>query len=585
MTLASIRRAAALLLPVLLVLAGIAAQSVAAQALRDFVGYETPFAFEPVAALTGPPVSRQVVVVLVDGLGLEASRAMSFLNELRSRGGDYACRIGEPSLSVPGRAVMLSGAWAEVNGQTTNYNARPLKVDHVFAAARRQGVLTALAGGPSGVALFAPTLTRAVAYAKDPETASAATYEAAQARQAEQSREMLERIRGRRALALVELHAVDETGHGWGGTSPEYAHAAALADGAIRDLASLLDLELDTLVVTSDHGHVASGGHGGSEEAVMQVPVVLAGAAVRPGARGSCRQVDLAPTLSTLLGLAVPSSNQGRPLLDALRLEPPHRRRALLALLAQREGYVPRYVYRLAAIRDRTAPDDVTSPAAEPDVPRDADEAWISARLDALDRREADAKKGRRILETQARSLPTVLVVLAPLVLAAVLIALRIVGPGELRRAALAGAIGLALYHLALPALGLRYSITAINKDEWMAAFFRKDMVAGVAAGVFAVLLGAWRERRYHGAGRFDLARFSWLVTAAFCYGFLVKIALVYWEQDVATRWEVADMRWAFGFYLDVLVVMASGLLAPLMVLPAWVGGRLARSSTPAAPS
>jgi hypothetical protein len=585
LTIASVRRAAAFLLPTLLVVAGLVAQSVAADALRAFVGYDTPFAFEPVAVLTGPPVSRQVVVVLVDGLGLAPSRALPFLNELRARGADYDCRIGEPSLSLPGRAVMLSGAWAEVNGQTTNYNPRPLKVDHVFAAARRQGVVTALAGGPSGLQLFAPTLTRAVAYARDPETAPAAAYEAAQTLQADQAGVMLERIRGRRALALIELHAVDETGHGWGGVSPEYAHAAGLADAAIRGLASRLDLEQDTLVVTADHGHVETGGHGGPEDPVMQVPLVLAGAGVRAGARGTCRQVDLAPTLSALLGLAIPSSNQGRPLVDALSLDPPHRRQVLLAVLAQRERYVPGYIYRLGALGDATAPDYATSAAVGADAPPDADEAWVSARLDALDRREADARKGRRILETQARALPTVIGVLTPLLFAVLLIALGIVPPGELRRAALSAAAGLALYHLALPAVGLRYSITAINKDEWVAAFFRKDMVVGVAACVTAVLVGAWRERAAHKASRFELARFSWLVTAVFCYGFLVKIALVFWEQDVTMRWEVADMRWAFGFYLDILVVMAAGVLAPLMVLPAWLGGRLARSSAPAAPS
>ena len=41
-----------------------------------------------------------------------------------------------------------------------------------------------------------------------------------------------------------------------------------------------------------------------------------------PAPAGAARQVDVAPTLSALLGLAVPSSNQGRPLLDALALEP-----------------------------------------------------------------------------------------------------------------------------------------------------------------------------------------------------------------------------------------------------------------------
>jgi hypothetical protein len=119
--------------------------------------------------------------------------------------------------------------------------------------------------------------------------------------------------------------------------------------------------------------------------------------------------------------------------------------------------------------------------------------------------------------------------------------------------------------------VGLRYSITAVNKDEWLPAFFRKDMIVGVLACAVGVALGAWRERRHHGARLFDLARFAWLVTAAYSYAFLLKMAIVYWEQGVATRWEIADMRWGFGFYLDVVVVMAVGLLAPLMVLPAWL--------------
>jgi type I phosphodiesterase/nucleotide pyrophosphatase len=594
---ARIRRAAAFVLPVLLVLAGLGARAIAERALREFTGYDTPFAFPSVGGRMGAPVSRQVVVALVDGLGLEASRSLPFLSELRARGADYDCRIGEPSLSLPGRAVMLSGAWQEINGQPTNYNPRPLKVEHAFSVARRQGLLTALAAGPSGVRLFAPAIAWAAIYAKDPETAPAAAYEAAQQKQAAQARELLERVRGQPALVMVELHAVDATGHGWGGTSPEYGHAARQADEAIRGFAAGLDLERDTLVVTADHGHVAAGGHGGPEEGVLHVPLVFAGAGIRAGTRAQCRQVDLAPTLSALLGLTVPASNQGRPLLDALTLDPARRREALLALLAQRERFVAAYVYRLATLGDPGAPDYVTPNAEGPTVPPGADEAWITARLDALDRREADAKRARRILETEARALPTVVLVAAPLVFAFLLVGLRVTGGGELGRAALAAAAALALYHLALPAVGLRYSITAVNKDEWLPAFFRKDMIVGAIACAAGVGLGAWRERRHHGARLLDLARFTWLVTAVYAYGFLLKMAIVYWEQGVATRWVIADMRWGFGFYLDVLVVMAVGLSSPLMVLPAWLaawpagpvaaasGAERARSSVTRGPS
>ena len=208
-----VRRAAVLLVPLLCVTAGLAARRVGARALRTFIHYETPFARPPVDERTGAALSRQVVLVLVDGLGLPGARTLPFLGELRARGADYDCRIGEPSLSLPGRAVMLSGAWQEVNGQPTNYDPRPLRVEHAFTVARRQGLATALAAGPGGIKLFAPALSRPVTYAEDPVSAPFAVYEAGQRRQAEQGRALLAALRGQAALVMIELHGVDESGH------------------------------------------------------------------------------------------------------------------------------------------------------------------------------------------------------------------------------------------------------------------------------------------------------------------------------------------------------------------------------------
>jgi len=321
-------------------------------------------------------------------------------------------------------------------------------------------------------------------------------------------------------------------------------------------------------VVTADHGHVGIGGHGGPEEEVLHVPLVLAGAGVRAGVRGTARQVDVAPTLSTLLGLAIPSSNQGRPLLDALALDPVRRAEALRAVVAQRERFVARYVRVLATLDDRHAAISVPEPMVPPAT---LDEAAARARLDALDAQESAAKEERRAAERRGRVLPAALVALAPFALGAVLLRLGLAGADEMRRASFAALAALALYHLALPGLGLRYSLSAVNKDEWLPLFFRKDMVLGLAVCVLAVAVGAWRERRRHGASLFDLARFAWLLTAAFCTAFIVKTAVVYGEQGAATRWTIADMRWAFAFYLDVLVLMAVGVASPLMALPAWL--------------
>jgi hypothetical protein len=205
------------------------------------------------------------------------------------------------------------------------------------------------------------------------------------------------------------------------------------------------------------------------------------------------------------------------------------------------------------------------------------------ARLDALDAREARTKWEWRARERRARVRPALLLVLAPLALWAALAWLGVVRGGETRRAMLAAAAGLALYHLALPALGLRYSLTAVNKDEWLPAFFRKDMALGLAVCALVVAAGAWRERRRQGAGLFDLARYAWLVTAAFCFAFVVKVAVVYWAQGAMSRWTIANMRWGFAFYLDILVLMAVGVLSPLMVLPAWLAAWRSPPAVPAA--
>ena len=136
--------------------------------------------------------------------------------------------------------------------------------------------------------LFAPALSRPVVYPDDPVSAPFAAYEAAQRRQAQEGRALLGELRGQPALVMIELHAVDESGHGWGGASDEYRRAAAGADDAIRELRVRPSTSSrDTLVVTADHGHVGIGGHGGPEDEVLHVPLVLAGAGVRAGARGA----------------------------------------------------------------------------------------------------------------------------------------------------------------------------------------------------------------------------------------------------------------------------------------------------------
>src|SRR5687768_4297776 len=177
--------AGVLLLPALLVLLGLVARRAAGRAWDGFVSYRTPFAVPPAAGGGTEPLSPQVVIVLVDGLGLAPSRGLPFLDELRARGADYDVSIGLPSLSLPARAVMLAGAWPDVHGQITNHNPRPLAVDHLFRRARARGLSTALSAAPSIHKMFGADVTLPSVLDSTPETAPLEVYLRALARQSE----------------------------------------------------------------------------------------------------------------------------------------------------------------------------------------------------------------------------------------------------------------------------------------------------------------------------------------------------------------------------------------------------------------
>lgn len=83
------------------------------------------------------------------------------------------------------------------------------------------------------------------------------------------------------------------------------------------------------LLVCGDHGMKDSGGHGGASEAETRVAVAVVGLPCHSG-KSSIAQVDLAPTLSVLLGLPVPAGSIGTLVPELLAtLAPEHHLAAL----------------------------------------------------------------------------------------------------------------------------------------------------------------------------------------------------------------------------------------------------------------
>jgi hypothetical protein len=149
---------------------------------------------------------------------------------------------------------------------------------------------------------------------------------------------LLERLRRGPPPDFLVLHLVglDHAGHRRGVKSAAYADVARRVVGHIQDVVRLLPADT-TVLLTSDHGATDSGGHGGASDVETTAPLFAFGAGITPGVRVSIHQIDLAPTLSCLLGLPFPANSLGRPAVELFAEPAPARLARLRAALSEVE--------------------------------------------------------------------------------------------------------------------------------------------------------------------------------------------------------------------------------------------------------
>lgn len=283
--------------------------------------YRSPLAGNPPqpGEPLGTPATRRVVIVLVDGLRADTAydaEVMPTLDRLRSQGASAIVHSQASSYSETAYATILTGAWQKIHdGPIFNLDYEeilPVTQDMIFTAAHRAGLKTAVSGYywfekliPAGI-LDDSFFTQGEDCQADVDVVHAALA-------------WLEV--GDDQLILIHLDQVDYAGHYEGGpVNKAWNEAAARVDELISEVFVNLDLQKDTLMIFSDHGHIDAGGHGGTENAVLTQPFVMAGAGAVPGQYGNIDQVDIAPTVAALLGTNLPASTQGQVLTRMLAL-------------------------------------------------------------------------------------------------------------------------------------------------------------------------------------------------------------------------------------------------------------------------
>jgi hypothetical protein len=531
----------------------VAAYLLAGYSWNQVAGYRSPYlAANLPEAGAGPAATRRVVLVIVDGMRNDTSLGMRTLQTLREHGQALTLTASQPSLSFPDWTCILSGAPQRISGVTTNGFKGRVPVETLLDTALSRGTRL-VAVGPSVLGSLFGADRGAGHYFRD--------YKG----QYLSSDLVIHAVRMTESLKpgflLLHLPDLDEAGHAYGAASKQYAAAAARIDTDLSVLVNALEDGHTTFVIVADHGHTAAGGHGGWEPEVVQVPAVLAGSGVALGS-GTGRLEDLAPTVAGIAGWPSPRDAVGRMLTTAmtdasLQVQAPE--------IEQRDAM-------LANVLDVVEGTPHASGAASQRSFAGFSEARIASTLAAAD----DARLSRERRER----LPMALAVGG-----VGLLALIVVGAMSWR--ALASALaGVAAYYAVYDGLyfgvhRLAWSLSAINSEDKMSAFFDTRLAEAALAGLVAAAVAGLvypllRERPKGASGEFlpgwlSLGPATVLAVQA---TLAMQVAWYLWRWGATVTWIIPDLHWAFKYDLDLLQAVGLGVAASLSWLVTLLVGR-----------
>lgn len=279
------------------------------------------------AAYAGLPSGTQqakTLVIGIDGATFDAfSRAdVPHLRKLMAEGMTarsnlYASPMA-PTVSGAGWSSIATGVWPDKhnvkdnNFTNPNYGQYPDYATRLETADPALSTLVVGTWSPIPQKIFGPRTDLRIAGGNDAgTTAKAADYLA----------------HGNPDSTFVHLDEVDGAGHSTGSASPAYIKALHTADaqvGRLLDAVASRPTYADEdwlVVVTADHGHTPTGGHGGNSPLERGTFVIAQGKGIRPGSvRHDVEVTDIAPAVLRHEGVATdPAWNLDGAAFDELR--------------------------------------------------------------------------------------------------------------------------------------------------------------------------------------------------------------------------------------------------------------------------
>jgi hypothetical protein len=509
----------------------ICAYLVANQLIDGIYDFRSPISGQPPVpgAPVGKPISEKVVHVLIDALRYDTSldsEVMPYLNKLRTTGASAKMHSQTPSYSAPGYSTIFIGAWPYMHdGPAFNlaYNDIPVWTqDNIFSAAHRNNITTGISAYNWFEKLVPQQDVDLQFYTEGEDNTADEDVVNAALRWLERPGDQ---------YILIHIDQVDYAGHYQGGpTGQGWRDAASRSDALLEKIASSLDFGKDTLIIHSDHGQIDAGGHGGHETVCLTEPFIMVGKGIKPGDYPDVQMVDIAPTVSAILGANFPSISTGHVLQNMLDLPQDYLNAYKVA-----EESVHANVSRI-----------YSSQVDEPQLSGQSPDNIRSAKL-------ATDRKSRLPFTLAVLIIPPVIVLFKK---------------NKYIKYWIIGAIfTIAIFYtrFALPDKKL-FSFSVIDTPTAFISYTAVTTVIAVILGYFALLLFL----KPVVAGRMDAARFATGYAYTTIYLLLIPIGWNFLENGFIPTWTLPRLDAYFLGLLAMVVVLIVALIGLLLALASY---------------
>ncbi|KAJ3098942.1 Glycosyl phosphatidyl inositol anchor synthesis [Phlyctochytrium planicorne] len=299
-----------------------------------------------------PAPAKRLVLFVADGLRADKlfENRMALSPYLRdvvlSQGSWGVSHTRVPTESRPGHVALIAGFYEDVSAVTQGWKTNPVEFDSVFNQSRK----TWSFGSPDILPMFAEG-------ASDPNRVDMFMYPAESEDFAEEDASKLDTwvfdkldeffknstsddslktlLHSDKIVFFLHLLGLDTNGHAHRPYSKEYLNNIKLVDTGIKDFIEKLDTfygndQKTAYVFTADHGMSNRGNHGDGDPQNTETPIIAWGAGVakpnrthptghREGddwnlvdtQRNDMNQADIAPLMSTLIGIPYPMNSVG----------------------------------------------------------------------------------------------------------------------------------------------------------------------------------------------------------------------------------------------------------------------------------